>query len=94
MSWDHVAVPEDVVQPGDNIHCKIKAVDKDRQRIYFSLKLMEVTSLLTKSIQSRLAPGRQPLSTRCFEAFCGSSQSKLDQFDKKAAVIGWHLHIE
>jgi small subunit ribosomal protein S1 len=42
MSWDHVAVPEDVVQPGDEIQCKIKAVDKERQRIYFSLKLMEV----------------------------------------------------
>ncbi|KAA6427605.1 MAG: ribosomal S1-like RNA-binding domain-containing [Trebouxia sp. A1-2] len=41
MSWDHVAVPEDVVQPGDEIQCKIKAVDKERQRIYFSLKLME-----------------------------------------------------
>ena len=42
MSWDHVTVPEDVVQPGDEIQCKIKAVDKERQRIYFSLKLMEV----------------------------------------------------
>lgn len=42
MSWDHVHVPEDIVQPGDEIQCKIKAIDKARQRIYFSLKMMEV----------------------------------------------------
>lgn len=41
MSWDHVHVPEDIVQPGDEIQCKIKAIDKARQRIYFSLKMME-----------------------------------------------------
>ena len=42
MSWDQVGMPEDIVSPGDTIQCKIKGVDKDKRRIYFSLKLMEV----------------------------------------------------
>lgn len=46
MSWDHVGMPEDVVSPGDVIQCKIKGVDKDKKRIFFSLKLMEVGVVL------------------------------------------------
>lgn len=42
MSYDHVAVPEDKVNVGDVVRCKIKEVNKAKQRIGFSLKLMEV----------------------------------------------------
>lgn len=41
MSYDHVAVPEDKVNVGDVVRCKIKEVNKAKQRIGFSLKLME-----------------------------------------------------
>ena len=43
MSWDQVGMPEDVVTPGDVLQLKIKGVDKAKRRIYFSLKLMEVS---------------------------------------------------
>ena len=42
LSYDHVAVPEDKVTPGETVQCKIKGVNKELQRIQFSLKLMEV----------------------------------------------------
>ena len=42
MSYDYISVPEDKVTVGETVRCKIKAVNKARQRITFSLKLMEV----------------------------------------------------
>lgn len=42
MSYDHVLVPEDKVSVGDTVRCKVKTVDRAKQRLSFSLKLMEV----------------------------------------------------
>ena len=42
MSWDEVGMPEDKVSLGEVITCKVKSVEKKRQRINFSLKMMQV----------------------------------------------------
>lgn len=39
LSWDKVITPEDVVQPGSLVHCKVIKVDKERLHINLSLKV-------------------------------------------------------
>ncbi|KAK9903262.1 hypothetical protein WJX75_001096 [Coccomyxa subellipsoidea] len=46
LSWDKVMTPEDVVQPGSLVHCKVIKVDKEKLHINLSLKQMESDPLL------------------------------------------------
>lgn len=39
LSWDKVITPEDVVQPGSLVHCKVIKVDMERLHINLSLKV-------------------------------------------------------
>jgi transcriptional accessory protein Tex/SPT6 len=39
LSWDKVMTPEDVVQPGSLVHCKVIKVDKEKLHINLSLKV-------------------------------------------------------
>lgn len=48
LSWDKVMTPEDVVQPGSLVHCKVIKVDKEKLHINLSLKVgsLSLTCLL------------------------------------------------
>ena len=39
LSWDKVITPEDVVQPGSLVQCKVIKVDKEKLHINLSLKV-------------------------------------------------------
>lgn len=55
LSYDHVSAPEDKVTPGETVQCKIKSVNREQQRIQFSLKLMEVNLCCKCSVVNNVA---------------------------------------
>ena len=42
LSWDRVNHPDDVVQPGQQVQCRVLKVDAEKDHIYLSMKVLRL----------------------------------------------------
>ena len=40
LSWNRVNHPDDVVQPGQQVQCRVLKVDAEKDHIYLSIKVL------------------------------------------------------